>query len=178
MILEPTPLPGLLRVRQKRHGDERGFFARTFCAQEFAAAGVTFSPVQMSASFSARALTLRGLHWQAAPHAETKLVRVTRGAVFDVAVDLRPSSQTRGRWHGLRLDAETGDALLVPPGFAHGLLTLADETEVLYAMDVPFVPVAARGARWNDPAFGIDWPAPPAVLAPKDAAWPDWTPDP
>ncbi len=178
MILEPTPLPGLMLVRQQRHGDARGFFARTFCAQAFAAAGHPFSPVQMSTSFSARALTLRGMHWQAPPHGETKLVRVTRGAVFDVAVDLRSGSPTLGRWHGVHLDAEGGDAFLIPAGFAHGLLTLADETEVLYAMDVPFVAEAARGARWNDTAFGIAWPATPAVIAPKDAAWPDWTAEP
>ncbi|MHB2169787.1 dTDP-4-dehydrorhamnose 3,5-epimerase family protein [Alsobacter sp. R-9] len=175
MILEPTPLPGLVLVRQERREDARGFFARTWCADDFAAAGHPFQPRQMSASFSERAFTLRGLHWQDAPHAETKLVRVTRGAAFDVAVDLRPGSPTRGRWHGVTLDAETGDAFLIPPGFAHGLLTLADRTEVLYAMDVPYEAAAARGARWDDPAFGIAWPAAPRVIAPKDETWPAWT---
>lgn len=178
MILEPTPLAGLLLVRQQRHADHRGYFARTFCAATLAQAGLAFAPVQMSTSFSARALTLRGLHWQAPPHGETKLVRVTRGAVFDVAVDLRPQSPTRGRWYGRRLGADTGEALLIPPGFAHGLLTLADETEVLYAMDAAFVPEAARGARFDDPAFAIAWPAAPSVVAEKDLAWPAWTPAP
>lgn len=176
MILETTPLAGLTLLRQERHADERGYFARTFCVAELAAAGFAFSPVQMSASFSARALTLRGLHWQASPHAETKLVRVTRGEAFDVAVDLRPGSITRGQWHGRRLSAANGEALLIPPGFAHGLLTLADETEVLYAMDTPFAPEAARGARFDDPAFAIAWPAPPEVVSAKDLAWPDWAP--
>ncbi len=144
MRIEPTPLPGLMLVRQDRRTDERGFFARTWCAKAFAAAGVDFAPTQMSVSFSERSGTLRGLHWQSEPHAETKLVRVTRGAVFDVAVDLRPGSPTRGRWHGVRLDAEAGDAFLIPKGFAHGLLTLSDATEVLYAMDTPYEAAAAR----------------------------------
>lgn len=176
MILEATPLAGLTVVRPERHADDRGYFARTFCTAEFAAAGFAVSPVQMSTSFSARALTLRGMHWQAAPHAETKLVRVTRGEAFDVAVDLRPGSATRGRWYGRHLSAANGEALLIPPGFAHGLLTLVDETEVLYAMDVPFAPDVARGARFDDPAFAIAWPATPAVVAAKDLGWPAWTP--
>ena len=176
MILEATPLEGLFVVRQERFVDERGFFARTWCADDFARAGRPFVPVQTSVSFSTALHTLRGMHWQAEPHGETKLVRVTRGAVFDVAVDLRPGSPTQGRWHALQLDEDNGDAFLIPPGFAHGLLTLAPDTEVLYAMDVPFVAGAARGARWNDPTFAIHWPGRPAVIAAKDEAWPDWQP--
>lgn len=177
MIFEPTPLAGLLLVRQDRRSDERGFFARTWCESEFAEAGVPFRPTQTSVSFNRARHTLRGMHWQADPHGETKLVRVTRGAVFDVAVDLRLGSGTRGQWHGVRLDAETGDAFLIPPGFAHGFISLEPDTELLYAIDVPYVADAARGARWDDPAFAIAWPAAPAVIAAKDAAWPDWEPD-
>lgn len=175
MILEATPLPGLLRVRPEPIADERGVFARVWSTEEFEAAGHPFAPIQSSISVSTRARTLRGMHWQEAAHAETKLVRVTRGAVFDVALDLRPDSLTQGRWHAERLDARDRLALLIPKGFAHGLLTLEDDTEVLYAMDAPHVAQAARGARFDDPAFAIDWPFAPAVVGPRDLAWPAWT---
>lgn len=172
MILEPTPLPDLTLVRPDERHDERGFFARVWCRETAAEAGVCFEPAQVSVSFNRRAGTLRGLHWQEPPHAETKLVRATRGRAFDVAVDLRPGSPTRGRWHAVELSADNHLALLIPPGFAHGFLTLEDGTELLYAIDAPYVPAAARGARWDDPAFAIRWPGAPAVVAERDLAWP------
>lgn len=172
MKFEATPLPGVLLVRGEPHPDERGSFARTWCADEFRAAGVPFVPTQMSVSSSRRAGTLRGLHWQQAPQAETKLVRVTRGRVWDVAVDLRAGSSTWGHWFGTELDASGLAALLIPPGFAHGLVTLADDTDVLYAIDVAHAPASARGARWDDPALRIAWPRPPAIVSDRDLAWP------
>ena len=156
MILRPTPLDGLLLVEQERLEDERGFFARTYDVDALGAV------VQMSVSFNPRAGTLRGLHFQAEPHGETKLVRCTRGAAFDVAVDLRPQSPTLHRWHAVELTGPNGHALLIPAGFAHGFQTLEDDTELLYAMSTRHVPEAASGVRWDDPAFGIDWPEPPA----------------
>ena len=172
MRVEPTPLAGLVVLRAEPVADERGLFVRTFCHDTLRAAGITFAPVQTSASFNHRAGTLRGLHWQQAPAAETKLVRVTRGRIFDVAVDLRVGSPTQRQWFGLELDAESRDTLLIPPGFAHGFITLADASEVAYAMDVPQTAALARGARWDDPAFGIRWPRPPAVMSERDRQWP------
>jgi dTDP-4-dehydrorhamnose 3,5-epimerase len=175
MVLEPTPIEGLFVLEARPVTDERGFFARTWSLDTLVAAVPGFMPVQSSASFSHRAGTLRGLHWQEAPHAETKLVRVTQGAAFDVAVDLRPGSPTRGRWYGTELSAENRRSLLIPRGFAHGLLTVSDETEVLYVMDAHYAPAAARGARFDDPAFAIAWPAKPTVVGERDRAWPPWT---
>jgi dTDP-4-dehydrorhamnose 3,5-epimerase len=173
MKIEPTPLAGLFLVRAEPVADERGEFVRTWCRDTFLAAGITFSPLQTSASFNHRAGTLRGLHWQQAPAAETKLVRVTRGRIFDVAVDLRTGSPTRLRWFGLELDADSRHALLIPPGFAHGFITLQDASEVLYTMDAPQSPADARGARWDDPALGIRWPLAPTVMSGRDRHWPD-----
>lgn len=170
MILRETALAGLVVVEQERVADERGFFARTHDVEQLG------SVAQMSTSYNARAGTLRGLHLQAEPHGETKLVRCTRGAVFDVAVDLRDGSPTRLRWHVEELSAHNGRALLIRPGFAHGFQTLCDDTEVLYAMDVVFVPGAGRGVRWDDPAFAIAWPDAPAggrVMSRRDATYPD-----
>ena len=170
MIRRGTPLDGLAVIEQERIADERGFFARTYDVAELGPV------VQMSTSFNARAGTLRGLHYQEEPHGEDKLVRCTRGAIFDVAVDLRPSSATRHRWHAVELTEDNGLALWIPRGFAHGFQTLVDATEVLYAMSTPFVPGAGRGVRWDDPAFGIAWPAPPEggrTLSERDATYPD-----
>ena len=169
MIVRLAPLDGVCIVEQERFADERGFFARTFDVE------VLGPVVQMSTSFNARAGTLRGLHFQAAPHEEAKLVRCTRGVMWDVAVDLRPDSPTRHRWHAVELTQENGLALFIPEGFAHGFQTLVDATEVLYAMSVAHVPGAARGLRWDDPAFGIDWPEPPhggRTMSPRDASYP------
>jgi dTDP-4-dehydrorhamnose 3,5-epimerase len=170
MNLRATPLEGVLVVEPERLPDERGWFARTYDVADLAPV------VQMSTSFNARAGTLRGLHFQADPHGEDKLVRCTRGAVFDVAVDLRSGSPTLHRWFGVELSEENGVALWIPKGFAHGFQTLADDTEVLYAMSTPYVPGAGRGVRWDDPAFGIEWPQPPAsgrVMSERDATYPD-----
>lgn len=170
MILRATALAGLAVIDQERIADGRGFFARTYDVVEIGPI------VQMSTSFNARAGTLRGLHLQAPPHEETKLVRCTRGAIFDVAVDLRTDSSTHLRWHGEELSAGNGRALLIPAGFAHGFQTLVDDTEVLYAMDVPFVPGAGRGFRWNDSALAIAWPDAPSggrVMSERDASYPD-----
>lgn len=170
MRLVQTPLPGVMLVEQERLGDERGFFARTYDVEQMPPI------VQMSTSFNVRAGTLRGLHLQRAPHGETKLVRCTRGAIFDVAVDLRAESPTLHRWFGVELTADDGLALQIAPGFAHGFQTLADDSEVLYAMDAPYVGGAGTGVRWDDPAFSIDWPDPPPggrVMSERDASYPD-----
>lgn len=167
MTIEPTPLGGLFVIEQDRVADERGYFARTFDSAEL------FAVTQMSASYNERAATLRGLHYQADPHGESKLVRCTRGAIFDVAVDLRAGSPTRHAWYGTELTADNGRGLLIPAGFAHGFLTLEGASEVLYAMDVAHVPDAARGVRWDDPAFDIAWPARPEVISERDASYPD-----
>jgi dTDP-4-dehydrorhamnose 3,5-epimerase len=172
MRFEATPLAGLWVLRPEVIDDERGLFARVFCHDAFAAAGIGFQPVQMSVSFNRLAGTLRGLHWQAEPHAETKLVRVTRGRAFDVAVDLRPASPTHRAWFGIELDEHSRAAVLIPPGFAHGFVTLEDGTEMLYAMDTPHAPASARGARWDDPAFGIRWPLAPRIVSERDRVWP------
>jgi dTDP-4-dehydrorhamnose 3,5-epimerase len=173
VVLEPGPIEGVAIVRPNKVSDDRGFFARLYCRDTFAAAGHAFVPIQVSTSFNKTAGTLRGLHWQASPHAETKLVRVTAGRSFHVAVDLRENSPTRLRWFPITLDAREHAALLVPPGLAHGFMTLADETEVNYAMDVAYVAGAARGARWNDPTLGIAWPSEPQVISERDRTWPD-----
>lgn len=175
MKFEPAGLPGLWVIEMPHHGDDRGCFTRVFCRQSFADAGIPFSPVQMSSSSNRSSATLRGLHWQDAPHRETKLVQVTRGRIFDVAVDLRPASPTHLCWFGLELDDRSHRALLISPGFAHGYITLEDSTDVLYAMDESFVPALGCGARWDDPAFRIDWPALPRVISDRDRQWPAYT---
>ena len=167
---DPTPIPGCVVVRPARHADARGHFARTWDGEAFAAHGLNPAVAQCSTSFNAARGTLRGMHWQAAPHAEAKLVRCTRGAVFDVCLDLRPA--TWGRWHGETLSAENGVALYVPEGCAHGFLTLEDESEVLYTISAPYVPESGRGVRHDDPAFGIAWPEPVRVIHPRDAGYP------
>jgi len=172
MNFTPTEIEGVVRIGLTPHRDERGFFARVYCPEEFAAAGLAFTPKQMNLSRNAAGGTLRGLHFQAPPYAEAKIVRVTRGAIFDVAVDLRPESPTYRHWIGARLEAESGDALLIPEGCAHGFLTLEDETDVLYLMDRMFAPGHARGLRYDDPAIGVVWPSPPRVISAADLAWP------
>ena len=174
MIFVPTPLPGVFVVEPERREDERGFFARTFCAREFAERGLESRVAQCSVSFNPRRATLRGLHYQAAPHAEAKLVRCTRGEIFDVAVDLRPDSPAFRRHLGLILSAEDRRMLYVPAGCAHGFETLTDDCEVFYQISEPHTPEAARGVRWDDPAFAIPWPLPPAVISERDRAYPDF----
>ena len=172
MILEPTEISGCVVVRPKRHHDPRGFFARTWDGDVLRAAGLNGDVAQCSVSYNHVAGTLRGMHYQAAPHAEAKLVRCTRGAVWDVCLDLRPDSPTFRRWHGETLSAETGVALTIPEGCAHGFLTLEDATEVFYTISAAYVPEAGRGVRWDDPAFGITWPGEVRVLHPRDARYP------
>lgn len=173
-----TPLNGAWVIDLDLLGDERGWFARTFDAGEFAARGLNPDVAQCNASFNARRGTLRGMHYQAEPHGESKLVRCVRGAIFDVAVDLREGSPTLRRWHGVELSAENRLAFYIPPGLAHGFQTLSDDAEVLYQMGSPYVPEAARGVRWDDPAFAIDWPQPSGdrVISEKDRLYPDFEP--
>jgi dTDP-4-dehydrorhamnose 3,5-epimerase len=172
MIYEPLTIGGAFLVRTARLEDDRGFFARTWCADEFEGRGLDPTLAQTSISFNKARATLRGLHYQAPPHAETKLVRCTRGAIFDVIVDLRPTSQTYLDHDAVILTEQSRDAIYVPRGCAHGFLTLEDETEVLYQISTPHMPTAARGVRWDDPAFAIVWPLAPDVIAERDRAWP------
>jgi dTDP-4-dehydrorhamnose 3,5-epimerase len=169
-----TPLAGARVIEIEPHADARGFFARTFCRDTLLAAGLPGEFVQASVSHNIRRGTLRGMHFQAAPHEEPKLVRCTRGAIFDVIVDLRPASTTHRRWFGIELSAENHRTLYVPPGFAHGFQTLVDDTEILYQMAEPYVAAAARGVRWNDPAFGIAWPIAEPFMSERDASYPDY----
>lgn len=173
MILSETGIAGAFIVDIAPHADERGHFARCYCAETFARRGVVFAPVQCNLSFNPHRGTLRGLHYQAAPLPDAKLVRCTRGAIFDVAVDLRPGSATRGAWVGVELAAESGRALFVPAGCAHGFQTLRPDSEVFYMMGAPYRADLARGVRWNDPAFAIDWPGPAPRLNARDAAYAD-----
>lgn len=173
MRLSPTPISGVFEVDSPEHSDERGGFRRAWCADSFAAAGVAFAPVQASLSTNPHAHTLRGLHWQDAPHGEAKLVRCVAGAVWDVAVDLRARSPTFRCWHAVRLDAADGRALFLPPGVAHGFLSLTEGAVVSYLIEGAHHAPAARGARWDDPALGIDWPAAPAVMSDRDRSWPN-----
>ena len=174
MRFTETPLPGSFVVDVEERRDERGFFARSFCAREFEAAGIAMPVAQCNVSFNARRGTVRGMHFQVAPATECKLVRCTRGAILDVIVDLRPSSRTHGRWYGVELTADNHRALYIPDGFAHGFQTLADDTEVFYQMSAVFSPDHARGVRWNDPAFGIHWPLDVTSISEKDTAYPDY----
>ena len=169
----PLAIAGAWRIEPERRGDDRGDFARVFCRDEFAAHGLETLFPQTNHSRSRKAGTIRGLHWQAGDAAEVKLIRATRGAVFDVMVDLRPDSPTFGRWEGVRIDAPEGAMVYVPRGCAHGFQTLEPETEVSYPVSHPYRPQAERGLRWDDPAIGIRWPLPVAVVSEKDAAWPD-----
>jgi dTDP-4-dehydrorhamnose 3,5-epimerase len=177
MRFAESSLRGVWLVELDPLGDERGWFARTFDVEEFRATGLDLDVVQCNASFSPRRGTIRGMHYQAEPHGEPKLVRCVRGASFHVALDLRPDSPTCCRWHGVELSAENRHALYLPPGVAHGSQTLVDDCEVLYQMGYRYVPEAARGVRWDDPAFAIQWP-PVAdggrILSERDRSFPDW----
>lgn len=157
------------------HEDERGAFARFYCPDAFATLGLPFTPVQMSLSRNHACHTLRGMHDQPGDMAEGKVVRVTRGAIYDVAVDVRPESPTRGQWCATELSADAMNAFFIPRGFLHGFLTLEAETDVLYQIDRMFEPGHGRGFRWNDPAFAIDWPHAPAMISERDATYPDFS---
>lgn len=171
MIFHPTPLPGLIEVQATPHEDIRGTFARAFCADEFSAAGIQFQPVQTSLSRNFATFTLRGLHFQRDPFAETKLVRAVSGRAFDVAVDLRPGA-TYGQWHGVELSAKSMNAVYIPEGFAHGFLTMEPETTLLYHIAPAHAPGHTAGIRWDDPALSIVWPAVPQVISIADSALP------
>jgi dTDP-4-dehydrorhamnose 3,5-epimerase len=168
MIFRETPLPGAWVLEPERFEDERGFFARTYCRRDFAERGLDPGIAQCSVSYNHRRGMLRGLHFQAAPYEEVKLVRVTRGSVWDVIVDVRPESPTFKKHFGVTLSAEAGNALYIPKGMAHGFQTLEDATEVFYQISAFYAPEAARGYRWDDPAFAIPWPEPPSVISDKD----------
>ena len=174
MQLVPTELPEVLEVRPVRHGDERGWFSEVYKSHVLAAAGVDLHFVQDNESFSATVGTLRGLHYQLPPQAQAKLVRVTSGAILDVAVDLRRSSPTFGRWVSRTLTATDGNQLLIPIGFGHGFCTLEQDTQVMYKVTAPYAPDLERSIRWDDPRLGIDWPAEltEPVVSAKDAVAP------
>jgi dTDP-4-dehydrorhamnose 3,5-epimerase len=175
MRFSPTKIPGAVIVTPDIHNDGRGFFSRLFCEESFAAAtGISLRPCQVNLSHNARAKTLRGLHFQDPPHAEAKLLRCVRGRVFDVALDLRPDSPAYGLSVGIELSEADGTEIFIPAGCAHGFLTLADDTDLLYLMGAPENPAAARGVRWNDPAFAIDWPEEPAIMSERDRNFPDF----
>lgn len=176
MRFTPTALLPACVVDLEPHEDARGWFARSWCQREFAANGLNSHLAQCNISRNNLRGTLRGMHYQAAPHAEAKLVRCTGGAIFDVIIDLRPDSPTYCQHFGMVLSADNGRALYVPEGFAHGFLTLAEKSDVLYQMSQFFEPAAARGVRWNDPAFGISWPEPVKIMSDRDRTFPDYVP--
>jgi dTDP-4-dehydrorhamnose 3,5-epimerase len=174
MKFHQTPLKDAYLIELEKRGDDRGFFARFFCQREFAAAGLETEFVQANNSLSAKKGTLRGLHYQLAPAAEVKLVRCLRGALFDAIIDIRPDSPTYGRWFGAELNDDNRLMMYVPRGFAHAVLTLSDDTEVLYLVSDFYSPENERGVRWNDARFKVGWPIEPTEISAKDAAWPDF----
>lgn len=176
MIFTPTPLEGGYLIEPERREDDRGFFARVWCVDEFAQYGLSTELVQVNVGFSPRKGTLRGMHYQTAPAQEVKLVRCTRGAVYDVMVDLRTESPTHGRWYAAELTPDNGRMLYVPEGFAHGYQTLTDDSEIVYQTSCAYAPGCATGVAYDDPAFGIDWPMPPTAVSDADASWPAYEP--
>jgi dTDP-4-dehydrorhamnose 3,5-epimerase len=175
MRFSETPIQGAFLVEAEEKRDDRGFFARLWCRDEFAARGLTADFVQCNDAFTSRKGTLRGLHYQADPFGEVKLVRCVRGAIFDVVVDVRRDSPTFARWFGATLSADNRTMMYVPEGCAHGYLTLEDDSEIVYPVSRPYRPEAERGIRWNDSRFGIDWPpVQPLTLSVKDQGWPDF----
>lgn len=177
MIFTKTELPGATLVDVERREDARGYFARTYCEREFEANGLPTRMVQTNLSLTRRAGTLRGMHYQLAPHAEDKLVRCVRGAIWDAIVDIRPESPTYCRWLGVELSESNARMLLVPKGFAHGFVTLTDDAAVSYQVSAFYAPAAERGLRHDDPAFAIEWPVPVSDLSDKDRSWPDYVPE-
>ena len=169
MIFTETEIDGTFLIEPEFIEDERGYFARSFCQEEFAHAGIDFLPVQCNVSYNKKAHTLRGMHFHAAPYEEAKLVRCSSGRIFDVAVDIRPASPSFKKWIGFELSRENGRALFIPAGCAHGFLTLEEDSEVFYQMSPAYTPGHDRGFHWNDPTIGIDWPASPKVISSRDA---------
>jgi len=176
MIFSETPLAGAYVIDLEPRADERGFFARAFCQNELEAHGLKTGIAQANVSFNHRRGTLRGMHYQVAPQAEVKMVRCTRGSIYDVIVDLRLGSKTQFQWFGVALSDENRKMLYVPEGFAHGYQSLTDGSEVFYLVTEFYAPGAEKGIRWNDPRFAIEWPIPDPVLSPKDAVHPDYAP--
>ena len=174
MKFEPLAIAGSFLVKPELRPDERGFFARTLCAQTFAARGLKVSIRQCSVSFNVHKHTLRGMHYQAAPHEETKIVRCTQGAAYHVVLDLRGDSDTYLRWAATELNSDNRHTLYVPEGVAHGFITLADATEIFYEISEDYSAESASGVRWDDPSFDIDWPARPAVISERDSGYPDY----
>ena len=174
MIFTETPLKGAFVIEPEIIKDERGFFARTFCREEFAARGLNPNVAQCNLSFNAKKGTVRGMHYQAEPYAEVKLVRCTRGTIYDVIIDLRKNSPTFKKWFAVELAAKNNKMLYVPENFAHGFQTLEENTEVFYQMSEFYRPEYAGGVRWDDPVFGIEWPTGPRVIADKDRNHPDF----
>ncbi len=173
MIFTETKIPGVLVIDLEKREDARGYFARAWCAKEFADHGLP-SFVQTNMSMCRQRGTIRGLHYQAAPHGEAKYMRCIRGAIFDVAVDVRPDSPTYRQWVGFELTADNRRALFIPEGLAHGYQALTDDTEVIYSASCAYTPGAERGIRWNDPALNIEWRIREAIVSDKDAKWADF----
>jgi dTDP-4-dehydrorhamnose 3,5-epimerase len=174
MTLSETTLKGVFVIELEKLQDERGFFARTWCRNELNQKGLNSDVVQCSISFNQKKGTLRGMHYQTAPHEEVKLVRCTAGAIYDVVIDLRESSPTFMEWTAVELSAENHRTLYIPENCAHGFQTLVDNTEILYQMSEFYAPECARGVRWDDPAFGIQWPAAGRTISTRDATYPDF----
>lgn len=174
MIFTETELKGSYIVDLEMREDERGFFARSWCQNEFEAHGLSTRLVQCNISFNNQQGTLRGMHYQIDPYQEAKLVRCTSGAMYDVIIDLRPASETFKRWFAVELTEQNRRAIYIPEGFAHGFQTLVDKTEVFYQMSEFFHPESARGLRWNDPSFGIEWPMDVLHISEKDSKYPEW----
>ena len=175
MKFTETPLAGAYVISLEKRADQRGWFARAFCQEEFAAHGLTEKIVQSNMAVTHKSGTLRGMHYQEAPHAEAKVVRCTRGVIYDVMVDLRPGSVTLGQWFGITLSADNRDMVYVPEGFGHGYLSLTDDVETFYHVSAPYVPGAEQGFRYDDPTFNIAWPIDITVLSEKDRSWPDYS---
>jgi dTDP-4-dehydrorhamnose 3,5-epimerase len=176
MLFQPTPITGAYLIDLEKRGDDRGFFARVFCREEFASHNLSMDLLQINTSLSERKGTLRGMHYQLAPSAETKVVRCIRGALYDVILDLRPDSPTFGQWFGAELSAENRTMMYAPKGCAHGFITLAESTEAFYLVDSLYAPSLERGVRFDDPRFGITWPIAPTEVSEKDRGWPDFDP--
>jgi dTDP-4-dehydrorhamnose 3,5-epimerase len=172
MIFTETPIGGVITLEVKRIEDERGFFGRIWCQKEFDEHHIDSRTMQINTAFSRRKGTVRGIHYQEPPFAETKVIRCTRGTLFDVAVDLRPSSPTFKKWFGIELSAENQRMLVIPPGCAHGYQTMEDATEQMYMTSEFYMPTAAKGVRFDDPEFAIRWPLPVTLISSADAQWP------
>jgi dTDP-4-dehydrorhamnose 3,5-epimerase len=172
MIFTPLPLADAALIQLEKKEDARGYFVRTFCSQELLLSGTPFSVVQSNLSYNTKKATLRGLHYQLSPYEEDKIVYCLKGTIFDVILDIRPDSPTYGQWFSVELSEAEKNGLFIPKGFAHGFQTLCDECEVLYLMSAPYVPEAARGVLWNDPALSIPWPLQEPIISDRDQQFP------